>query len=99
MSPRVSEGTFAAVLKELREERVVYDRHQGRVRAFPHKEGSYATHVYIAGALIPCTICVHFTEHFASQSDICRQEGMSQDGNLRKFSQPCWSGSASAGGM
>ena len=27
-----------------------YDRHHGRVRAFPHKEGNYATHVYIAGA-------------------------------------------------
>ena len=61
MSLRVSEGTFAAVLKELREERVVYDRHQGRVRAFPHKEGSYATHVYIAGALRPC----HSLKYFA----------------------------------
>lgn len=39
----------AAVLAELREERVFYDRHHGRVRAFPHKEGNYATHVYIAG--------------------------------------------------
>ena len=27
-----------------------YDRHHGRVRAFPHKEGNYATHVYVAGA-------------------------------------------------
>ena len=39
-----------AVLSELREERVFHDRHHGRVRAFPHKEGNYATHVYVAGA-------------------------------------------------
>ena len=27
-----------------------FDRHHGRVRAFPHQEGNYATHVHIAGA-------------------------------------------------
>ena len=27
-----------------------YDRHHGRMRAFPHKEGNYATHVYVTGA-------------------------------------------------
>lgn len=28
------------------------DKHQGRIRSFPHLEGSYATHVYISG-LVP----------------------------------------------
>ena len=53
----------AAVLAELREERVFHDRHHGRVRAFPHKEGNYATHVYIAGAFPVQRSCAHMLRY------------------------------------